>query len=304
MPIYKNGDNMAYTNYRTIAFIPHASKIVLGIIHQRVLSYYEQEFSETQAGFRKDNGTCDQIMNMRLICVKHIEYSKNVYFCFIDQSKAFDCVDFELMWMALLYFGIPIYLVECLKYLYQHQTAEVETAVDRTGPLSVQRGVREGCPLSPMLFILYCELSMIHALDKWEDDIEVGGKCYNNLIYADDVALLATTEGTFQELVNYVGKATERVVLSLNAKKPQVMVIGRHTYIINIMSNRTPLEQVKQLIYLDANFNDNGDTIKEVKRRIYVAKRVATCTGYGGTYPTQEKTCSINDLTVQRHGST
>ena len=123
MPIYKNGDKMAYTNYRTIAFIPHARKIVLGIIHQTVLRYYEQEFSETQAGFRKDNGTRDQIMNMRLICVKHIEYSKNVYFCFIDQSKAFDCVDFELMWMALLYFGIPIYLVECLKYLYQHQTA-------------------------------------------------------------------------------------------------------------------------------------------------------------------------------------
>ena len=113
-------------NYRTIALIPHASKIVLGIIHQIMLSYYEQEFSETQAGFRKDNGTRDQIMNMTLICEKHIEHSKNVYCCFIDYSKAFDCVDFELMWRTLLSFGIPKYIVECLKDLYQNQTAEVE----------------------------------------------------------------------------------------------------------------------------------------------------------------------------------
>ena len=151
-----------------------------------MLSYYEQELSETQAGFRKDNWTRDQIMNMRLICEKQIEHNKTVYCCFIDYSKAFDGVDFELMWRTLLYFGIPKYLVECLKYLYQNQTAEVETAVGRTGPLSVQRGVRQGCPLSPMLFNLYSELIMRHALDKWEDGIETGGKFCNYLRYPDD----------------------------------------------------------------------------------------------------------------------
>ena len=263
VPIYKKGDKMDCKNYRTIALIPHASKIVLGIIHQRMLSYYEQELSETQASFRKDNGTRDQIMNMRLICEKQIEHSKNVYCCFIDYSKAFDCVDFELIWRTLLSFGIPKYLVECLKDLYQNQTAEVETAVGRTGPLSVQRGVRQGCPLSPMLFNLYSELIMRHALEKWEDGIEIGGKLYNNLRYADDVALLATTEGKLQELANAVGKASKRFGLSLNAKKTQVMVIGRHTSTINIMYNGAPLEQVKQFIYLGASFNEKGYTIKE-----------------------------------------
>ena len=99
-------------NYRKIALIPYASKIVLGIINQRMLSYYEQELCETQAGFRKDNETRDQIMNLRLICEKQIEHSKNVYCCFIDYSNAFYCVDFELMWRTLLSFGIPKYLVE------------------------------------------------------------------------------------------------------------------------------------------------------------------------------------------------
>ena len=83
----------------------------------------------------------------------------------------------------------------------KNQTAEVETAVGRIGPLSVQRGVRQGCPLSPMLLNLYSELIMRHALEKWEDGIEIGGTFYNNLRYADDVALLAMTESKLQELV-------------------------------------------------------------------------------------------------------
>ena len=88
------------------------------------------------------------------------------------------------------------------------------------------------------------------------------------------MALLATTEDKLQQLVNDVGKASERFGLSLNAKKTQVMVIGRHTSSINIMYNGAPLEQVKQFIYLGASFNEKGDTIKEVKRR--VAIRVVT----------------------------
>ena len=101
-----------------------------------------------------------------------------------------------------------------------------------------------------MLFNLYSEHIMRHALEKWEekqDGIEIGGKFYN-MIYADDVALLATTEGNLQQLVNDVGKASERFGLSLNTKNTQVMVIGRHKSSINIMYNGAPLEQVKQFI--------------------------------------------------------
>ena len=76
-----------------------------------------------------------------------------------------------------------------------------------------------------MLFNLYSELIMRHALETWEDGIEIGSTFYNNLRYADDVALLATTEGNLQQVVNYVGKASERIGLSLNAKKTQVMVV-------------------------------------------------------------------------------
>ena len=161
--------------------------------------------------------------------------------------------------------------MECLKVLHQNQRAEVEPVVGRTGPLSVQRGVRQSCTLSPM----YSELIMRHALEKWEDGIDIGGTFHNILRYADDVALLATAEGNLQQLVNDVGKASERFGLSLNAKKTQGMVIGRHTSSINIMYNGAPLEQVKQFIYLGASFSEKGDTIKEVKSRVAIAKRAS-----------------------------
>ena len=80
--------------------------------------------------------------------------------------------------------------------------------LSRRGPSQlVQRGVRQGCSFLPMLFKLYSELIMIHALEKWEDGIEIVGKYHNNLRYADDVALLATTEDNLQQLVNDGGKA-------------------------------------------------------------------------------------------------
>ena len=86
--------------------------------------------------------------------------------------------------------------------------------------------------------VLYSELIVRHALvqglEKWEDSIETVGKYYNNLRYADDVALLTTTEDNLQQLVIGVGKASERISLSLNANKTQVLVIGRHTSSINI----------------------------------------------------------------------
>ena len=141
---------------------------------------------------------------------------------------------------------------------------------------------------------------MRHALEKWEDGIEIGGKLYNNLRYADDVALLATPEGNLQQLVNDVGKASERFGLSLNAKKTQVMVIGRHTSTINIMYHGAPLEQVKQFIYLGASFNEKGDTIKEVKRSSHSQKSqwrpAPDMEEQRATNPTEEKTCPINDL--------
>ena len=93
IPIPKKGNAKECSNYHTIALISHASKVMLKILQPRIQQYMNCEVPEIQAGFRKDRGTRDQIANICWITEKAREFQKNIYFCFIDYAKAFDCVD-------------------------------------------------------------------------------------------------------------------------------------------------------------------------------------------------------------------
>ena len=92
-PIPKKGNAKECSNYRTIALISHASKVMLKILQARLQQYMNGELPDIQAGFRKGRGTRDQIANIRWIIKKAREFQKNIYFCFIDYAKAFDCAD-------------------------------------------------------------------------------------------------------------------------------------------------------------------------------------------------------------------
>ena len=91
IPIPKKGNAKEYSNYRTIALNSHASKVVLKILQARLQYYVNHELPDVQAGFRKGRGTRDQIANIHWIVKKEREFQKNIYFCFIDYAKAFDC---------------------------------------------------------------------------------------------------------------------------------------------------------------------------------------------------------------------
>ena len=93
IPIPKKGNAKECSNYRTFALISHASKVMLKILQARLQQYLTRELPDTQAGFRKGRGTRDQIANICWIINKAREFQKNIYFCFIDYTKAFDCVD-------------------------------------------------------------------------------------------------------------------------------------------------------------------------------------------------------------------
>ena len=98
IPIPKKGNAKECSNYRTIALISHASKVMLKILQARLQQYVNHEFLDVQAGFRKGRGTRDQIANIRWIIEKAREFQKNIYFCFLDYAKAFDCVDHNKLW--------------------------------------------------------------------------------------------------------------------------------------------------------------------------------------------------------------
>ena len=108
MPILKKGNAKECSNYHTVVLISHASKVMLKILQARLQQY---ELPDVQAGFRKGRGTRDQIANIRWIMEKAREFQKNIYLCFIDYAKAFDCVDHNKLWKILKEMRIPDHLI-------------------------------------------------------------------------------------------------------------------------------------------------------------------------------------------------
>ena len=119
--VTKKGNDKECSNYCTIALISHDSKVMLKILQARLQQYVIHELPDVQAGFRKGRGTIDQIANIPWIIEKAREFQKNIYFCFIDYAKAFDCVDHNKLWKILKNMGIPDHLTCLLWNLYADQ---------------------------------------------------------------------------------------------------------------------------------------------------------------------------------------
>ena len=131
IPIPKKGNAKECSNYRTVALISHASKVVLKILQARLQQYVNCELADVQAGFRKGRGTRNQIDNIRWIMEKAREFQKNISFCFIDYAKAHDCVDHNKLWKILKEMGIPDHLTCLLRNLYAGQEATVRTGMEQ-----------------------------------------------------------------------------------------------------------------------------------------------------------------------------
>ena len=125
IPIPKKGNAKECSNYRTIALISHASKVMLKILQAMLQQYVNRELPDVQAAFRKGRGTGYQIAKIHSIFKKAREFQKDIYFCLIDYAKAFNCVDHNKLWKILKEMGIPDHLTCLLGNLYVGQEARV-----------------------------------------------------------------------------------------------------------------------------------------------------------------------------------
>ena len=167
-------------------------KQMIKILQARLQQYMNREPPDVQAGFRKVRGTRDQIANIRWIIKKAREFQKNIYFCFIDYTKAFDCVDHKKLWKILKKMGIPGHLICLLRNSYAGQEATVRTGHGTTDWFQIVKGVRQGCILSPCLFNFYAEYIMRNAgLEEAQVGIKTAGRSINNLRYANDTTFMA-----------------------------------------------------------------------------------------------------------------
>ena len=156
IPIPKKGNAKEWSNYHIIAFISHASKVMLKILQARLQQYMNCELPDVQTGFRKGKGTRDQITNICWIIEKAKEFQKNIYFCYNDYAKVFDCVDHNKLWKILQEMEIPDHLTYLLRNLYAGQEVTVWSWLGTTDWFQIRKGVCQGCILS-LAYLTYMQ---------------------------------------------------------------------------------------------------------------------------------------------------
>ena len=182
------------------------------------------ELPEVQAGFSKGRGTRDQIANICWIIEKAKKFQKDIYFCFIDYAKAFDCVDRNKLWEILKEMGTPDHTTCLLRNLYAGLEATVRTGHGTMDWFQVGKGVH--CILSPGLVNLNAEYIMWNAgMDEAQTGIKIAGRNINNLRYADDNNLMAEGE-ELKSLLMKVKEESEKPCLKLNIQKTKIMASG------------------------------------------------------------------------------
>jgi len=228
------------------------------------------EIPDVQAGFRKGRGTRDQIANIDWIMEKAREFQKNIYFCFIDYAKAFDCVDYNQLWKILREIGIPDHLTCLLRHLYTGQEATVRTGT--TDWFQIGKGVRQGCILSPCLFNFYAEYIMRNAgLEEAQAGIKIAGGNINNLRYADDTTLMAESEEELKSLLMKVKEENETVGLKFNIQKTKIMASSP---IISWEIDGETVETVSDFILGGSKITADGDCSHEIKRCLLLGRKV------------------------------
>ena len=204
-------------------------KVMLKILQARLQQYVNRELPDVQAGFRKGRGTRDQIANICWIIEKARNFQKNIYFYFIEYTKAFDCVDHN--WKILQEMEIPDHLTCLLRNLYAGQEATVRTGHGTTDWFQIGKGIFQGCILSPCVFTLYVEYNIRNTrLEEAQAGIKIAKRNIrrniNNLRYADNTTLMAESREELKSLLMKVKEKSEKVGLKLNIQKTKTMASG------------------------------------------------------------------------------
>ena len=196
-------------------------------IQARLQQYVNCELPDVQAGFRKGRGTRDQVASIiRWIIKKAREFQKDIYLCFINYAKAFDCVDHNKLWKILRDGTTRPPDLAHEKSVCRSKSNSENWTWDKDW-FQIRKGIHQGCILSPWLFNLYAEYIMRNAgLDEAQAGIKIAGRNFNNLRYTDDTTLMAESEKELKSLLMKVKEENEKVGLKLNIQKTKVMASG------------------------------------------------------------------------------
>ena len=270
--IPKKGNLDMCNNYRGICLLATAGKVLNRIILERLRGVLDKELREEQAGFRQHRSCSDQIITLRIIIEQSIEWNSSLYVNFVDFEKAFDSIDRVSLWRILRHYGIPQKLINIIICQYKGSRCRVIHGGGLTDPFDVKTGTRQGCMLSPFLFLLVIDWVTRQSLHGYRTGIHwISGKILEDLEYADDLALLSHSVDDMQEKTQCLETAAASVGLRINKDKTKIMKMKTASSQAVTLANG-PVEEVEEFTYLGSIVSTTGGTEQDVEARLGKAR--------------------------------
>ena len=254
-PIFKDGLLNDPNNYRGICISSALLKIICSLLNNRVQAYCNRLnlINKNQIGFKSKHRTADHLLTLKAVVKKYVTVGKKkLHACFIDFKKAFDSVWHEGLFYKVEKCGISGNFLDLIRDLYKKTNCAIKIGESITDFFDYAKGVRQGCPLSPILFNIYVNDIFELMNNNNENDITLGQNKLNALMYADDLILLAETENGLQKQIDKLLGYCQKWKLDVNIKKTKLMVFNRGNKLLkrNVKINNTVLESVKTFKYL------------------------------------------------------
>ena len=272
IPIYKKDDVEDPDNYRGLAvgssFAKLLSLILLGRLVNFITTY--KLISPNQIGFMKGSRTSDHIFLLQTIIEKIVKKGKGkLYTAFIDFKKAYDTVDREILFKTLKQMGISGLFLNNIKAMYNKTKYSIKVKDGYLDPISSNLGLRQGCPLSPILFNLYIE-NLKYSFDDTCDPVTIDDVKLNHFLYADDLVLISRNSSGLQRSLDKLTIYAEQKQLTINTKKSKTMIFTPTGKYINekFSVNSMTLEAVKSFCYLGFEVKPSG-TVKHAMNTLH-----------------------------------
>ena len=273
--IPKKGNIAECNNWRGITLLSIPGKIFCIVLLNRIKDAANKALREEQGGFRNGRSCNEQIFTIRNIIEQSIEFQRPLLINFIDFKKAFDSIHRESLWKTARTYGIPEPFINIFRNIYLNSSCCVKTDIGNTEFFDIVTGVRQGCTLSPFLFLLAIDFVMREAMNDPDLGIKWNNKsCLTDLDFADDIALLANTKESLQKMTTKLEVAASHVGLRINSEKTKVMQLGNANTSTEITVGCQPIEEVKQFTYLGSVLSNDGNTEAHVNCRIGKASAV------------------------------
>lgn len=267
----KKGDLSKCENYRGITLLSIPGKILNRIILSRMKDAIDKVLRDQQAGFRKNRSCTDQIAALRIIIEQSAEWNAPLCINFIDFEKAFDSLDRDCLWKLMRHYGIPGKLVNLVKNSYDGTTCQVVHDGDLSKKFEIKTGVRQGCILSPFLFLLAVDWIMKTSTKGRKNGIQwTLWQQLDDLDFADDIALLSHNQHQMQLKTNELNNTAKSIGLKIHPNKSKILNIGTGNSDVSV--NNVQLEQVSSFSYLGSVVDSKGGTEADVKARIAKAR--------------------------------